>query len=277
MPETTTHRLSQLSPSKLSAFVSCPTKFKARYILGIKSPPSTSMLLGRAVHAALELLGRRRQMDLSVGIDDLITEFNDAFKSDVEGEGLAVKPVELTKLRDAGEQLIRLYLGRYGQEKPVSCELHLDEPLIHPSTGEVYQRPSLPGIEPGDLTLYGIVDSVLEEPDGLVVVDYKVTSRSSADTSIMLTHRLQLLCYAWLMSRASDRPVKALEIRQLVRKKQPDIVVTRIPVPANVSYAPMFNAIEALLASVSSGTYLSRYGFLCHATCEGYGLCSTMS
>lgn len=278
MPESTTHaRLSQLSPSKLSAFVTCPTKFKARYILGIKSPPSTSMLLGRAVHSALELLGRRRQMDLPVCIDDLITEFNEAFKTDLEGEGLEVKPAELIKLREAGEQLIRLYLGRYGQEKPISCELHLDEPLIHPSTGEVYQRPSLPGVEPGDLTLYGIVDSVLEEPEGLVVVDYKVTSRSNTDSSIMLTHRLQLLCYAWLMSQASDRPVKALEIRQLVRKKQPDIVVTRIPVPSNISYKPMFNAIEALLASVNSDTYLSRYGFLCHATCEGYGLCSQLN
>lgn len=278
MPESTTHaRLNQLSPSKLSAFVTCPTKFKARYILGIKSPPSTSMLLGRAVHAALELLGRRKQMELPVGIDDLITEFNDAFKADIEGEGLEVKPAELTKLREAGEQLIRLYLGRYGQEKPVSCELHLDEPLIHPSTGEVYQRPRLPGIESGELTLYGIVDSVLEEPDGLVVVDYKVTARTTSASSALLTHRLQLLSYAWLMSRASNRPVKALEIRQLVRKKQPDIVITRIPVPENISYEPMFNTIDALLDSVNSDTYLSRYGFLCHATCEGYGLCSTLT
>lgn len=277
MPEATTHRFSQLSPSKLSAFVTCPTKFKARYILGIKSPPSTNMLHGRAVHSALELLGRRRQMDLDVGIDDLITEFNDAFKADIEGEGLEVKPAELTKLRDAGEQLIRLYLGRYGQEKPVSCELHLDEPLIHPSTGEVYQRPRLPGIAPGDLTMYGIVDSVLEEPDGLVVVDYKVTARTTADSSVMLTHRMQLLCYAWLMSRASDKPVKALEIRQLVRKKQPDISVTRVPVPENISYKPMFDAIEALLASVNTDTYLASYNVLCSSACEGHGLCSPLN
>lgn len=268
--------LHQLSPSKLSAFITCPTMFKARYILGIKSPPSASMVLGRAVHAGLELLGRRRQMDLPVAVDELITEFNDALKADVEGEGLEIKPDELAKLREAGEQLIRLYLGRYGHEKPIANELHLDEPLTNPSTGEVYQRPRLPGIEPGELSMYGIVDSVLEEPDGLVVVDYKVTARTSADSSVMLTHRMQLLCYAWLMSRASDRPVKALEIRQLVRKKQPDISVTRVPVPATISYKPMFDAINALLASVNSDSYLSRYGFLCHASCEGYGLCSSL-
>ncbi|MCB9932983.1 MAG: PD-(D/E)XK nuclease family protein [Planctomycetes bacterium] len=269
--------LFQLSPSKLSAFITCPTMFKARYVLGIKSPPSASMVLGRAVHAGLELLGRRRQMDLPVAVDDLITEFNEALKADIEGEGLEIKPDELAKLREAGEQLIRLYLGRYGHEKPVSSELHLDEPLIHPSTGEVYQRPRLKGVEPGELSMYGIVDSVLEEPDGLVVVDYKVTARTSADSSVMLTHRMQLLCYAWLMSRASDKPVKAFEIRLLVRKKQPDIVVTRITVPENISYEPMFHAIDALLNSVNSHTYLSRYGFLCHATCEGYGLCSPLS
>lgn len=269
--------LRQLSPSKLSAFITCPTMFKARYVLGIKSPPSASMVLGRAVHASLELLGRRRQMDLPTAIDDLISEFNEALKADIEGEGLEIKPDELAKLREAGEQLIRLYLGRYGHEKPVSSELHLDEPLIHPITGEVYQRPRIPGIEPGDLCMYGIVDSLLEEPDGLVVVDYKVTARTATASSVMLTHRLQLLSYAWLMSRASDRSVKALEIRQLVRKKQPDIVVTRIPVPASISYEPMFNTIDALLASVNGDTYLSRFGFLCHATCEGYGLCSTLT
>jgi hypothetical protein len=39
----------------------------------------------------------------------------------------------------------------------------------------------------------------------------------------------------------------------------------------------MFDAIDALLASVSSDTWLARYGFLCHATCEGYGLCSPLN
>lgn len=55
-----TRTLTQLSPSKLTAYMTCPIKFYARYILGIKSPPSAGPLLGRAVHKALELLGRRR-------------------------------------------------------------------------------------------------------------------------------------------------------------------------------------------------------------------------
>ncbi len=79
------------------------------------------------------------------------------------------------------------------------------------------------------------------------------------------------------MSRASDKPVKALEIRQLVRKKEPDVVVTRIPVPTNISFKPMFDVIDALLTSVNTRTFLARYGFTCHATCEGYGLCSALS
>ena len=124
---------------------------------------------------------------------------------------------------------------------------------------------------------YGIVDSLLEEPDGLVVVDYKTQSRTSADSSIMLTHRMQLLCYAYLMSRSSEKPVKALEIRQLVRKKEPDIAVTRVPIPAKLSFAPMFMAVESLLASMESGAFLARYGFHCHGTCEGYGICSPLN
>ncbi|MCA8914571.1 MAG: PD-(D/E)XK nuclease family protein [Planctomycetes bacterium] len=46
-----TRILTQLSPSKLTAYMTCPIKFYARYILGIKSPASAGMLLGRAVQS----------------------------------------------------------------------------------------------------------------------------------------------------------------------------------------------------------------------------------
>jgi len=39
----------------------------------------------------------------------------------------------------------------------------------------------------------------------------------------------------------------------------------------------MFNAIDALLASVTTDTYLTRYSFLCSSTCEGHGLCSALT
>ncbi|MBV6516384.1 MAG: hypothetical protein HPKKFMNG_02050 [Planctomycetes bacterium] len=268
--------LHQLSPSKLAAFVTCPVMFKARYLLGIKTPVSPSMVLGRAVHAALEKLGRFRQLELEIGLPELILEFNEAFKADIDKESIEVKPDEESKLRAGGEALVKVYFDRFGQERPMASELHLDETLINPVTGEAYQRPVLNGTEPGDLGLYGILDSLLDEGDGLVVVDYKTTSRTSADSTIMLTHRMQLLCYAYLMQRASDKPVKALEIRQLVRKKEPDIAVTRVPIPSKLSYAPMFMAVESLLASLQSGAFLARYGWHCHGTCEGYGLCSPL-
>lgn len=229
-----TRTLTQLSPSKLTAYMTCPIKFYARYILGIKSPPSAGMLLGRAVHKALELLGRRRQLELDVTLDDVLSEFHESWRCELESLEQAPDVKACSKTINGAEPMIRTYWERFADGRPEASELRLDEPLIHPSTGEVYQRPRLPGIEPGELSMYGIVDSMLEEPDGLVVMDYKVTARTSADSSVTLTHRMQLLCYAWLLSRASDKPVKALEIRQLVRKKQPDISVTRAPVPANI-------------------------------------------
>lgn len=272
-----TRTLTQLSPSKLTSYMTCPIKFYARYILGIKSPPSAGMLLGWAVHKALELLGRRRQLQLDVTLDDVLSEFHESWRCELESLEQAPDEKACSKAINGAEPMIRAYWERFADERPEASELRLDEPLIHPSTGEVYQRPRLPGIEPGELSMYGIVDSVLEEPDGLVVVDYKVTARTSTDSSVILTHRMQLLCYAWLMSRASDKPVKALEIRQLVRKKQPDISVTRVPVPTNISYRPMFNAVDDVLACVNRDTFLARYAFTCHATCEGYGLCSTLA
>lgn len=207
----------------------------------------------------------------------MLSEFHESGRCELENLAPAPDEKACSKAINGAGPMLRASWERCPDERLEASELHLDESLIHPSTGEVYQRPRLPGIEPGELSMYGIVDSVLEEPDGLLVVDYKVTARTSADSSVMLTHRMQLLCYAWPISRASDKPVKALEIRQLVRKKQPDISVTRAPVPANISFKPMFNAINDVLACVNRDTFLARYGFTCHATCEGYGLSSTLA
>ena len=268
--------LYQLSPSKLAAFVTCPVMFRARYLLGIKSPVSASMVLGRAVHSALERLGRFRQLGLEIGLPELFVEFNEAFKADLAKESIELKADEESKLRAGGEGLVKIYFDRFGQERPIASELHLDEPLINPISGEAYQRPAMSDIDPGDLGMYGIVDSLLDEGDGLVVVDYKTSSKTTDSSSIMMTHRVQLLAYAYLMQRASDKPIKALEVRQLVRKKEPDIHVTRVPVPPKLSFQSMFMAIESLLDSLNSGAFLARYGWHCHGSCEGYGLCSPL-
>jgi len=43
-----------VSPSRLNCWLSCPRKFAFRYLEGIKTPTTTSLFLGSAVHAGLK-------------------------------------------------------------------------------------------------------------------------------------------------------------------------------------------------------------------------------
>lgn len=260
--------LTQLSPSKLTAFMTCPIKFYARYILGIKSPPTLPMILGQAVHKALELLGRRRQFDLAVTLDEVVSEYHEAWRDEITTA--EIDPPDAAKELAAGVLMLKAYWQKYEHEKPVASELRLEEPLINPATGEAFTAPD------GTLALVGVVDSLVAEDDGLVIVDYKTTARTSSPASINLTHRLQLLAYAYLLRNATDQPVKALEVRQIVNKKEPDVAVVRVPLPPQVSYDPLFLVVENLFHSLKTNRWMARYNFLCSSACEGFGQCSPM-
>ena len=53
--------LAYISPSRLTTWLSCPLKFKLRYVEGIQQPTSTSQFLGKRVHEGLEFFYRHRQ------------------------------------------------------------------------------------------------------------------------------------------------------------------------------------------------------------------------
>jgi hypothetical protein len=43
--------LEYVSPSRLSCWLSCPLKWKFRYLDGIRTPTTASLFVGKAVHA----------------------------------------------------------------------------------------------------------------------------------------------------------------------------------------------------------------------------------
>ncbi len=61
-----------VSPSRLNTWLRCPQAFKLRYIDGIRSPASTNMFVGKAVHMGLECYYRRRQMSTQLSAIDVI-------------------------------------------------------------------------------------------------------------------------------------------------------------------------------------------------------------
>ena len=45
-----------LSPSRLNCWLSCPLKWRLRYLDGIRTPTTPALFIGKAVHASLGVL-----------------------------------------------------------------------------------------------------------------------------------------------------------------------------------------------------------------------------
>jgi hypothetical protein len=90
--------------------------------------------------------------------------------------------------------LIKAYLGHVpaDEPRPLALEAAVEMSLINPLTGEDFGIP-----------LLGVMDLVLDGPSGLVIIDFKSSSRSSEPLEIV--YEIQLTSYALFFS-ARFRP-----------------------------------------------------------------------
>src|SRR5258708_36505690 len=84
-------------------------------------------------------------------------------------------------------ELVAAYLQAVpaNEPKPLAVEVSVEAPLVDPATGEDLGIP-----------LVGIMDLVLDEEAGPLIVDFKTAARNSEPLEI--THEIQLSCYSYL-------------------------------------------------------------------------------
>ena len=133
--------------------------------------------IGRAVHAVLQ------DADLRTGAD-----IPQQARVKASAEGVPGREEEIARLCRAavGSDVVRRAIasGRMWREVPVAAPL-------------------------GGLTLHGIIDLLFEEPDGLVVVDYKTDLVSAEDVEdAAARYRLQGGAYACAIGEVTGRAVK---------------------------------------------------------------------
>jgi putative RecB family exonuclease len=161
---------SYVSPSRLNCWMSCPLKFKLRYLDGIRTPTTPALFLGKMVHAGLETFYRHRQLGVTLATEDILSRTTDAWDEAVTEENLRFKSTdEETKLKQQLAALLKAYLDQRPDDEPApkAVEVTMETPLIDPVTGEDFGIP-----------LLGIVDLITDEGDGLTIVDFKTSSRS---------------------------------------------------------------------------------------------------
>ena len=111
------------------------------------------------------------------------------------------------------------------------------------------------------LPLLGIVDLIAEQDDGPVIVDFKTSSRQS--TAPEIVHEIQLTSYAYLYRQLSGQQEAGLEIRSLIKTKQPSVHVQRYPPRSDTHFARLFAVVREYLETLKVGRFSYRPGFAC--------------
>ena len=87
--------LDYVSPTRLNTWLSCPLKFKLRYVEGIKEPTSPSLFLGKRVHDGLEFFYRHRQDGDHRSATDVAQHVSESWD-----EAVAAEEVQLASFDD---------------------------------------------------------------------------------------------------------------------------------------------------------------------------------
>ena len=242
-----------VSPSRLNLWLRCPLAFRLRYIDGVATPASPAMFVGKMVHRGLEMYYRHRQLGVTLTVGDVTAGMEAGWESDTTREG-----VRFANLADEGTSrkqavdLVGAYLRQVPADEPwpLAVEAAVEAPLVDSATGEDLGLP-----------LVGIIDLVLEPTSSPVIADFKTASRSSQPMEV--SHEVQLSSYAYLFRKVYPVDEAALEIRQLVKTKLPQVNVHRYQARTASHFRRLFAVVRAYLDDLDAGRFVYRPGLGC--------------
>lgn len=147
-----------LSPSRVDAFLTCPMAFRFSSIEKLPEPPSPHTTKGSLVHRALELLFALPAVERTLeAADRAYAAAADEYRTHPDFTGLGLDDAAADEFFADGLVLTRNYFAIEDPASidPVGLELWLEGPV-------------------GSVTMRGIIDRLERDADGrLVITDYK--------------------------------------------------------------------------------------------------------
>ena len=192
-----------LSVSRIKLFLRCPLAYQYRYLEQRPSPCNGNMLLGKAIHKALEVnfsqkIGTREDLPLR----DVLEVCNKEFDS-IRAQGVEFKDEEdPVEIKIKGLELLTLYLEKIA-------------PKMNPAFVEQRFCFDLPDSPFG---FQGYWDLVTKDT---WIHDYKVVKRSYAADAA--ENDLQLIAYTLGYSKVTGKPPAGLTFQCMVKTKEPKL------------------------------------------------------
>ncbi len=244
--------MAYISPSRLSCWLSCPLKWKFRYLDGLRTPTTPSLFIGKAVHAALECYYRHRQLGVTLVADEICRRSLESWSQLADEEKMTFDTRESEEaMQQQVGNLVRMYLASVpADEKPLAVEAVAESPLVDPCTGEDLGIP-----------LMGIMDLVLDGDAGPIIIDHKTAARNSESAEI--THEIQLSTYAWLYRRNTGQDEAGLQVRSLIKTKVPKLEFHPYAARTEAHFARLFAVLREYLDALDARRFNFRPGWGC--------------
>ena len=242
-----------VSPSRLNLWLRCPLAFRLKYIDGVPTSTSPAMFVGKMVHRGLEMYYRHRQLGITLTVAEVMAGMEAGWKRAAATEGVRFTDLaddELCRKQAAGLVVAYLHQVPIEEPRPLAVEVAVEAPLVDPTTGEDFGLP-----------LVGIIDLVQAETNGPVIADFKTSSRSSEPMEV--SHEVQLSSYAYLFRQVYPVEEAALEIRQLVKTKLPQVNIHRYQARTAGHFRRLFAVIRAYLDDLDASRFVYRPGLAC--------------
>lgn len=198
-----------VSFSAVRLYQQCPLRYFFRYIAGLpENSVSASLVFGSAIHRAVELHFRRlMEGQAAPYIEELLAEYRAGWNDQLAPIRFG-KDEDNASLGSLAEKMLRAFSAS-DVARPTGRILAVEESL---------RGPVIPGVP----DLLGRVDLIIEEPNELVVLDWK-TSRARYSPDQVEDSTEQLLLYSELAKDFAPGKRMRLEFAILTKTKETTI------------------------------------------------------
>jgi len=178
--------IKSISYSQMQAFDICPLHYKARYILGIPTAPSSAQTFGVTLHKTLSefykvIQKNKVKQNTKITVNDLL----DTLSKNWTSEGYQGKGHE-KEAKKRAEKIAKDYFSKHFDPKHIPLEIEL------PFTFHLKNR----------LRVIGTMDRVDALPDGSIeIIDYKTGAINSSQKP---SYKFQLCLYALAASKINN-------------------------------------------------------------------------
>lgn len=245
----------KVSVSQIQAYLTCPLKFRFRYVDKVESAwKSAGLVLGTSVHAAIAWLAEQRMKGVeAIEVEEVLRIFRADLEAQFMGPVLTKDGEMVEDLACQGAALLRLWIENPSPGKVVGAEVSFEVDVVHPETGEILPKP-----------LVGFIDLVEESVDGSsTIIEVKTAARRWSEDD--LARNIQATAYHYAYGVVAGQSPK-VRFDVLLKTKTPRLErhgVERGP----KDHVRFFALATEVLRSIEAGAFHPIPGWPC-AECE---------